>query len=665
MFGDRGVFLILALFLTLISAFGQERRRAAPAFGQLAAPAPPPISKPASQPYGLAAGVPTVATVTVAIPEAGLIPSSVLLLRLGDSGRVIATFGTMRDDGMKGDAVAGDKLFTLQLLFLELGGNVRLQASAAFSGSLKRRLSAPLVLSVQPSLTAINVNEDFAALNLGDRVLFWWPALPAQTAKITVSRATNQAGQFTPVFTLALSSSFYSAVDSVDGTVTDLYYRMDALSSTNVVLKSFATVKVPKYISPAQNNAQAPKISKMNSPAAPGTPYNDVFITDAKFAESTSMDVSQIWAFLNSFGGYLGPLDPSGLVQDDDGALFHPAGVIRDAAVSRSINPQLLLVIMQWEVLLINSGSLPPAPSDGYFHIPSCPSKQLRDQIPCLAQKLRSDFDALGTVGQTPAGWRVGVAHTVEDPSTVLPPPPGTVTLVTPANRAAAVLFSRQPVVGQNWAGGTPIVPGVSALVLLWRQMFSNMAFILKWQTCGACPGVPETTNSGVTIQMGVVGRAENGTQISGRHGVSAQLLPNSGYSVAIDVDLTTWDSYSPSIDSATGYWDSFSVTLTGSQYWLLPLSDPITAVFPGLFLWPDPVGDQGVIKYGDGKNSTFLAAPTLPLMANAAAANYLNVILDTATTPQADNLFPSWGSISVKSVVPDQPLNTDFVIVY
>jgi hypothetical protein len=57
--------------------------------------------------------------------------------------------GQLKDDGTNGDAVAGDKTFTILKMFNESAtGEIKLQVSAAFRGILKRALSNIILINV-------------------------------------------------------------------------------------------------------------------------------------------------------------------------------------------------------------------------------------------------------------------------------------------------------------------------------------------------------------------------------------------------------------------------------------------------------------------------------------------------------------------------------------
>src|SRR5882724_2009507 len=95
------------------------------------------------------ANTPTQVKVTVLITDTSLIAGSVNLLRLDSSGKAIATLGTLHDDGLSGDAVAGDNILTLVLSVNEpAAGRIGLKVSAAFRGVLQRPFSSTVSLDV-------------------------------------------------------------------------------------------------------------------------------------------------------------------------------------------------------------------------------------------------------------------------------------------------------------------------------------------------------------------------------------------------------------------------------------------------------------------------------------------------------------------------------------
>jgi PKD repeat protein len=120
-----------------------------------AAAAAPRFSAPASSPSSVQAGVPTVLAVTSTLTtqpgDPMLIDGGVNLLRVTATGQSAAVLGVMRDDGLNGDAMAGDGLFTVRITVTEVTGDLRLRVSAAFRGVLLRVLSD---VTVVPMVTA-------------------------------------------------------------------------------------------------------------------------------------------------------------------------------------------------------------------------------------------------------------------------------------------------------------------------------------------------------------------------------------------------------------------------------------------------------------------------------------------------------------------------------
>ncbi len=98
-------------------------------------------------PNAIAAGVPTTVRVTATITDPTVIPGSVNLQRVSDAGAAVAVMGSLRDDGLNGDAVAGDQVYTLDAVFTETTP-VRLRVSAGFKGMLRRLFSASVLLNI-------------------------------------------------------------------------------------------------------------------------------------------------------------------------------------------------------------------------------------------------------------------------------------------------------------------------------------------------------------------------------------------------------------------------------------------------------------------------------------------------------------------------------------
>ncbi len=100
-------------------------------------------------PGTITVGTSSAVTVTVSIIDPAYLAGSANLQRLRADGSVQAVVGVLADDGLNGDAVAGDKIYTIRFSVLEAApGTVRFQVSAGFRGELKRTLSNTLSLTV-------------------------------------------------------------------------------------------------------------------------------------------------------------------------------------------------------------------------------------------------------------------------------------------------------------------------------------------------------------------------------------------------------------------------------------------------------------------------------------------------------------------------------------
>lgn len=123
---------------------------------------------PASTP----AGVPLLVTVTSVITDPSVIPASINLQKLDAGGRVVAVLGTLHDDGLDGDAVAGDKIFSITTTVLESNtGTVKYRVSAGFLGSLLRVFSAAVSVSITGTSTGIAITSPANAAYLNTPII--------------------------------------------------------------------------------------------------------------------------------------------------------------------------------------------------------------------------------------------------------------------------------------------------------------------------------------------------------------------------------------------------------------------------------------------------------------------------------------------------------------
>src|SRR6266581_297211 len=100
-------------------------------------PGAPSIGGVRATPTTAVIGIPTQVSVQASITDPSLIPNSVNLLQLNTDG-TSTMLGSLHDDGLNGDAFAGDLVFTLVVTLNEPSASqIQLQVSAAFKGALQ------------------------------------------------------------------------------------------------------------------------------------------------------------------------------------------------------------------------------------------------------------------------------------------------------------------------------------------------------------------------------------------------------------------------------------------------------------------------------------------------------------------------------------------------
>ncbi|MBV8732701.1 MAG: hypothetical protein JO336_23060, partial [Acidobacteriia bacterium] len=106
-----------------------------------AAKTAPSLGTVSARPGVIAPAQPANVLVTAVITDPTVLPG-VNLLQVDSTGKSLAILGQLHDDGKNGDAVAGDKVFSLVATLNEPAvGNVYLRISAPFQGVLQRVLS--------------------------------------------------------------------------------------------------------------------------------------------------------------------------------------------------------------------------------------------------------------------------------------------------------------------------------------------------------------------------------------------------------------------------------------------------------------------------------------------------------------------------------------------
>jgi hypothetical protein len=105
----------------------------------------------------ITAGVPTTILIESRIDNPALISSGLNLLRIEPPGTQPVILGHLHDDGLNGDALAGDSVYTLAVSFAEPSSTsaITLQVSAAFKGRLQRVLSSQATITVSATAESL------------------------------------------------------------------------------------------------------------------------------------------------------------------------------------------------------------------------------------------------------------------------------------------------------------------------------------------------------------------------------------------------------------------------------------------------------------------------------------------------------------------------------
>ena len=115
----------------------------------------PSVGAPVLTPSAITAGTVSVVRVSSLITSGSgpaVLGAGVNLLQVDANGNALATLGTLNDNGVNGDVTAGDHVFSGLFTFNQSApGTIRLQASAAFTGVLRRVRSTITPLEVLPA----------------------------------------------------------------------------------------------------------------------------------------------------------------------------------------------------------------------------------------------------------------------------------------------------------------------------------------------------------------------------------------------------------------------------------------------------------------------------------------------------------------------------------
>src|SRR5438128_4760099 len=116
------------------------------------------VERPLINPVPIPAGKPVEVAVSsrvhTAPNDASVSDAEVYLLRYDSANRLIANLGFMHDDGVDGDAVAGDQVFSIRFNLNEPPGELRVAVSALMAGMTRGLLSevasAPILATRLP-----------------------------------------------------------------------------------------------------------------------------------------------------------------------------------------------------------------------------------------------------------------------------------------------------------------------------------------------------------------------------------------------------------------------------------------------------------------------------------------------------------------------------------
>jgi hypothetical protein len=154
--------------------------------------ATPSINTPTVTPVNLTVNQPIQVTasckINMSAGDPALLPGGVNLVRLTATGAAGSTIGVMHDDGLNGDAVAGDGVFTYQYTDTETAtGQFQLQCTAAFQGVLQR------VRSPAVTMTVVAAPGSLSALTISPASIAFGVATPVNIST-TITGATPDDG---------------------------------------------------------------------------------------------------------------------------------------------------------------------------------------------------------------------------------------------------------------------------------------------------------------------------------------------------------------------------------------------------------------------------------------------------------------------------------------
>lgn len=148
--------------------------------------------------------------------------------------------------------------FEIPITILVKGENI---LGVELKGSPGSFISVKIVKKpLPPNRTVFNTNGDLWAWNTGDYVALWWVKPPTDTTYLILYRSLSAEGPWDKINELEIlyydpTSGYFenqvnpnNTVDFIDGRAVDFYYRLEAISDTGEVLRSYTPVHVPKFV---------------------------------------------------------------------------------------------------------------------------------------------------------------------------------------------------------------------------------------------------------------------------------------------------------------------------------------------------------------------------------------------------------------------------------
>ncbi len=178
--------------------------------------------------------------------------------------------------------------------------------------------------------------------------------------------------------------------------------------------------------------------------------YNRDWITEDGLTQDLDTTVDEIREFLAWQNSCL--FEP---IVDADGLVMDIPSLIYQSSVNRSINPQVLLAVMEKE-----QNAITQCPdTDALANLMGLdPPNTARQQIDNAALLLRQALDMLNGTGATPNGWSTGVTKTTVDGVGI-----------TSANDTITVLLDFEPYAGEGWGGSLPGENGLHGIYAAWE----------------------------------------------------------------------------------------------------------------------------------------------------------------------------------------------------